>query len=132
AHVPSRKSRLPKDFPRTFTRTPYVTRSEPTCWRKAPICALSRKCLVTSVFRPPNDTPSFPSNTCCTFTIRPIRGRSSISHLAFSTSHPPYERRDVLSRSDAIVDGLNAKCQVLSAVFPPQLFPHSHDSLFQL
>jgi len=75
--VSSRKLRLPKDSPRTFIRTRYVTRLELTCWRKAQICAPSRKCWGTSVFLPLNDTRSFPSSMCCRFTMKRIRGRSN-------------------------------------------------------
>ena len=69
----SRKLPLPKGYRLTFTRTLYAMPSGPTCWRKAPICAPSRKCSATSAFPPPNATPSSPSNTCFTSTTRPIR-----------------------------------------------------------
>ncbi len=82
--VSSRRSRSQRAYPPTFTHTRYVTRLELTCWRKAPICARSRKCSVMNAFRPPSVTRSFPSSMCCRFTIRRIRGRSNIEHLALS------------------------------------------------
>ena len=72
----SRRLPSPKACRPTCIRTLCATPLEPTCWKKAPICAPFRRCSATSAFRPPSVIPNSPSSTCSMCTTKPILGLS--------------------------------------------------------
>ena len=67
-HAPCRRRRH-RDSPRTTC----ATRSQATCWKAAPTCAASRRCLVTQPFDHPDLHARPPSTAWQTCTAKRIR-----------------------------------------------------------
>ena len=62
-------------------RTRCATPLAPTCWKKAPTFAPSRRCSATSASPPPSATPSSPPRKSSASTTKPILARVELVRL---------------------------------------------------